>query len=274
MKNKYKIFGILLLAAFSFFYTDKVSYIIKQNDPIMKKIKSVKEDMVVNKTDPVIINDEYLTGINGCVVDEEESYNNMKNTGSFDEDLIVMKEDKVNTPDNSYIKGGNKKNRNISIILLNTNTNLNKYLKKNNIKINYFLDGNYIISNIDKIIKLSKYSKIYSYGRDNIYDDKYISYDNSIIKNNLNNNSDYCLVSKKDDKTKDLCLSHNMKIIKEEIIKEDILLYTKENISNGKIFVFDNYDYKNMELVIKYIMSKGYNIVYLDTLLNENSICN
>ena len=74
MKNKVKIFGILLLAGFSFFYTKEVSKIIRNNDPIMKEIINVEEDMQVSKVDPIIINDEYITGINGCKVDEVNSY--------------------------------------------------------------------------------------------------------------------------------------------------------------------------------------------------------
>ena len=124
MNNKIKVIGILILAGFSFFYTNKVTSIIKDNDPIMKKISESKKEMLVSKVEPIIINDKYYTGINGCLVDEEESYNKMKNVGEFKEELIVMKEDKIKEQDNKYIIGGNKKNRNVSIILLNLNKNI------------------------------------------------------------------------------------------------------------------------------------------------------
>ena len=91
--NKIKIIGILLLTVFSFYYTDKVSNIIKNNDPIMNRIDNIKDTLTVSKVDPIIYDDEYITGINGCVVNKEESYKKMKSNGEYNEDLIVMKED-------------------------------------------------------------------------------------------------------------------------------------------------------------------------------------
>ncbi len=273
MENKIKVLGILLLAGFSFFYTNKVTDIIKDNDPIMSKIKETKKDIVVSKIDPVIINDEYITGINGCIVDENESYNKMKNEGEYKEELLVMKEDEVKQFNDKYIIGGNKKKRNVSIILLDIDNKLDNYIKKNNISINYFLDGKYIVDNIDKIIGISKHSNIYNYGRNEKYTSKYIVYDNSIISTNLSNNSDYCLFKNKDKEGLKICSSYDMKSIKEEVINDDFLTYTKENLKNGKIYIYDNYNYEEIELSIKYILSKGYNIVLLDELLSESNNC-
>lgn len=274
MGNKIKVLGIILLAGFSFFYTEKVTSIIKENDPIMKQIKDVEEDMVVSKTERIITNDEYITGINGCVVDEKESYNNMKNKGEFKHELVVMKEDNLKEKEKLYIIGGNKKKRNVSIILLNIDKNIDEYIKKNKIKVNYFLDGNYIKDNIDMIIKISKYSNIYNFGRDRKYNDKYITYDNAVILNNFTNRSNYCLTSTKNDATLDLCSTYNMDTIKKEYISNDIVTYTKENLENGQILVFDNYDYKELKIVFNYILSKGYNIVMLNELLSEKVNCN
>jgi hypothetical protein len=274
MNNKIKVLSILLLAGFSFFYTDKVTSIIKENDPIMKQIKDIEKDMIVSKTDRIITNDEYITGINGCVVDEKESYNNMKNSGEFKQDLVVMKEDNLKEKEKLYIIGGNKKKRNVSVVLLNIDKKVDKYIKTNKIKVNYFLDGKYIKDNIDEIIKISKYSNIYNFGRDREYSDKYIVYDNTVILNNFTNRSDYCLTSNKSDATLDLCSTYNMDTIKKDFISDNIVTYTKENLENGQIFVFDKYDYKELEIVFKYILSKGYNIVMLNELLSERVNCN
>ena len=274
MNNKIKIIGIIFLAGFSFFYTEKVTSIIKDNDPIMKQIKDIKKDMVVNKIDRIIINDEYITSINGCIVDEEESYNGMKNSGEFKQELIVMKEDNQKDKEKLFIVGGNKKKRNVSIILLNIDEDLDKYIKKNKIKINYFLDGKYIKDNINKIINISKYSNIYNFGRNREYSDKYLLYDNTVILNNLNNESNYCLTSTKNNNTLDTCFTYNMDTIKKEYISDNIITYTKENLENGQIFVFDKYNYSDLKIAINYILSKGYNIVMLNELLNENVNCN
>lgn len=274
MKDKIKVLGILVLTGFSFFYTKEVSDIIRKNDPIMNRINEVKDDMAVSKVDPIVMNDEYITGISGCMIDEKNSYNKMKEVGSFNEELLVMKEDKIEEIDNVYIIGGNKEKRNISIILLNINDNLDSYLKQNNVKINYFLDGKYITDNIDKLIKISKYSNIYNYGRDKKYSSKYLVYDNTVISSNLNNESTYCLFNEKSDEELKLCNTYKMKGIKGEIIKEDILSTIKEKISNGKIFIIDSNNTSELKITINYILSKGYNLVTLNELLDETNNCN
>lgn len=273
MKDKIKIMGILVLTGFSFFYTKEVSDIIRKNDPIMNQINDVKNDMVVSKIDGILMNDEYITGINGCIVDEKNSYNNMKNVGSFKEELLVMKEDKIDEVDNVYIIGGNKEKRNISIILLDINDNLDTFLKEKNIKVNYFLDGKYITQNVDKLIKISKYSNIYNYGMDKKYLSKYIVYDNTVISSNFNNESNYCLFDEKNEEELKLCNTYKMKGIKSEIITEDILSSVKEKITNGKIFVLDNDNTEELKITINYILSKGYKIVSLDELLDESNTC-
>ena len=99
-------------------------------------------------------------------------------------------------------------------------------------------------------------------------------YDNTVILNNFTNRSDYCLTSNKSDATLDLCSTYNMDTIKKDFISDNIVTYTKENLENGQIFVFDKYDYKELEIVFKYILSKGYNIVMLNELLSERVNCN
>lgn len=271
MKDKYKIFGILLLTAFSFFYTYKVSSFIRENDPIMTRINNIEDTLIVSKIDPIINDDEYITGINGCIVNKEESYNKMKETKEFNEDLIVMKEDKVLEDLRKYVVGGNKQNRKVSIILVNYNDNINNFIKNNNIEINYFIDGKTIKEDISNIIDLK--GKIYNYGRNNSYTNKNILYDNTIIKTNLNNNSDYCLVTKKDKDTLELCSKYNMKTIKSDEIKEDILQTVKLNLENGKIFLINSTSLEDIKYSINYILSKGYKIVYLDELLDESNPC-
>ena len=99
-------------------------------------------------------------------------------------------------------------------------------------------------------------------------------YDNKVIKTNFNNTSDYCLVTKKEPDILKTCTSNNMKVIKTEPIKNDILTYIKNNLFNGKIYLIDSDNYDEIKLSIKYILSKGYNIVHLDELLSTKKECN
>ena len=272
MKNKYKIIGIMLLSGFSFFYTYKVSSIIKDNDPIMTRINNIEDTLIVSKVDPIINNDEYITGINGCVINKEESYSKMKVNNEFNEDLIVMKEDKVMEDLNKYIIGGNKLNRKVSIILTNyDNEEINNFIINNDIKINYFIDGNNIKKDISTLINLK--GNKYNYGRNKEYINKYIVYDNSLIKTNFSNKPSYCLVTSKQKDTLSLCSKYNMKTIKTEEIKEDILSTVKTTLENGKIFLINSSSLEDIKYSINYILSKGYKIVYLDELLDESNDC-
>ncbi len=265
MIKKIRIISILILTSFSFYYTDKVLKIIKDNDPLMIKIKEKNKSLSVMKTDRIINDDEYITGINGCQINEEESYDRMKVVGKYKDELLVMKEDEEKNINDKYIIGGNNKNRNISIILFD-----NIFIK--NEKINYFFDGKFINDNISRL-KIIDNINIYNYGRNKIYDKKYINFDNSIINNNFNNNSDYCLLDEKNKEVLQLCSDYNMKTILIKIINDKYLEEVKTNIKNGNIFAFTNIDKNNLIFIINYIKSKGYNIVYLNELLSEKNSC-
>ena len=269
--NKIKVLGILILTGFTFFYTNKVTNIIRNNDPIMNRIDNIKDTLTVSKVDPIIYDDEYITGINGCIVNREESYKNMKSNGEYKEELIVMKEDKLEEDYNKYIIGGPKQNRKVSIILTNYDSRINDYIKENNININYFVEGSNIKKDIGKLLELE--GKIYNYGRDKKYTDKYTLYDNSLIKSNFDNESNYCLVTEKDIDTLKICSKYKMKTIKTNEINEDILGYIKENLGNGKIYLLNTDNYEDIKYTINYILSKGYKIVYLDELLDESNNC-
>lgn len=277
MKKYIQIFGILLLTGFSFFYTEKVTKIVRNKDPIMIRIKSIKKDKYIETIKPIINNDEYIMGINGCEIDIEKSYNKMKKTGEFKNELLVMKEiDNDKKIKNKYVISGNKLQKNISLIFLIRNKEDEKlinYLSYKKIKTNFFIDQNYLEKNSVIVKFLSKDNNIYYLGNNGIYDDKYMAYARNLIEINSNNEFDYCLVDKKDDITLKLCTQYNMKTIKTNFIKDNILQNIKQNLENGSIIVIDSSYNENIKTSINYILSKGYNIVTLDKLLNNNSKC-
>ncbi|MBQ3474806.1 MAG: hypothetical protein IJH20_01345 [Bacilli bacterium] len=274
MNKKIKVILALLFAGFSFYYTYKVSDIIKNNDPIMSEIRNKEKDIVVSKIESTVFDDEYLTGLNGCIIDEKNSYDKMKKNGHYNEELLVMKEDEINKNSDKYIIGGNKEKRNVSIILLENNESIEMFIKKNNIKIDYFLDGEYLSINAPKLIDINKYVNIYNYGRNGTYNKKYMVYDNAIINNNFSNESKYCLVTKKEKSILDLCTAYGMNTIKAALIKDDVLSTVKQELTNGKIFLIDNKNSDELKYSIKYILSKGYNIVHLEELLSTKKECN
>lgn len=86
--------------------------IARNSDPIMRAIKKEESNKKVSNVNPVINNDEYIMGINGCEIDVDKSYSKMRGVGEFKEELIVMKEtsnDKDLT--DKYVIGGNNKEK-------------------------------------------------------------------------------------------------------------------------------------------------------------------
>ena len=92
-------------------------------------------------------------------------------------------------------------------------------------------------------------------------------------KSNFNNESNYCLVTEKDNSSLEICSKYKMKTIKTNEINENVLNYIKENLSNGKIYLINGSNYEDIKYSINYILSKGYKIVYLDELLDETNNC-
>lgn len=278
IKKITSVLFLVIAAGFSFFYTEKAIKIARNNDPIMLKINSAKDDFTVNLVEPIIYKDEYVSGINGCEIDKDESYSKMKQNGQFDENLLVMKEIKnKNTPKNKYIINGNKKERKVSInflVLKKIDENMLSFIKDKKIKINFFVDGNFLEENLDYIKSISSYGNIYNYGRNGDYIDKYIIYDNNLIETISNNNSNYCITDKKDDEILNSCNNYDMNIIKTKYYTSDNVLEMKENLSNGNIItISDIDDVSKIKMSINYILSKGYDIVNLDKLLNERNSC-
>ena len=277
-KKIFQVTSILLLAGFSFFYTEKVTKIVRDNDPIMVKINDIKDEIEVSNLDPIIIDDEFIAGISGCSVDVDKSYSKMKSVGEFKEELLVMNEIKSDkTSKNKYIIGGNKKIKNVSILfILNNSINkeLEKFLSTKKIDANFFLTRNYLSKNLNEVRSLSKLHHIYYYGEDGNYKDEYMIYDNNLINVNTNNESNYCLTNEKNSEILKICSDYDMKTIKSNYISDNVIQNVKKNLSNGNIIVFDTVNSNDIKASINYILSKGYNIVSLDDLLNEKENCN
>lgn len=276
MKKKIiSFFSVLLIAGFSFFYTEKATKIIRKKDPIMIKLNEVKDNNYIATIKPIIINDEYYTGINGCKIDINKSYEKMKTMKEYKKELIVMKQiDNKEDLKNKYILGANKIQKNVSIIFVvkdDINDNLINYLKTKKIKGNFFVDLNYLENNTTLIKLISENNNIYYSGN---YDDEYMLYASNLIDINTNNKSEFCLLENKDDNILKLCSSYNMKTIKSDIIEKNLINTIKEKLSNGSIITIRSNDIENIKISINYILSKGYNIVSLDKLLNEDNNCN
>lgn len=277
LKKIFKISAVLLLVGFSFFYTEKVTLIARNSDPIMRAIKKEESNKKVSNVNPVINNDEYIMGINGCEIDVDKSYSKMRNVGKFKEELIVMKEtsnDKDLT--DKYVIGGNNKEKKVSLIFIvnkDIDSNLTNYINDKNIKVNYFIDGKYLEENMITVKFLSENSNIYYLGENEEYSDENMLYHNNLISMNGSNEPKYCFTSDKDNNTLKLCNDYDMVTIKSDIIKDNIYKRIKDKLNNGVIFAIDSDNTDEIKVSINYILSKGYNIISLEDLLSEKNEC-
>lgn len=277
LKKIFKISAVLLLVGFSFFYTEKVTLIARNSDPIMRAIKKEESNKKVSNVNPVINNDEYIMGINGCEIDVDKSYSKMRSVGVFKEELIVMKEtsnDKDLT--DKYVIGGNNKEKKVSLIFIvnkDIDSNLTNYINDKNLKVNYFIDGKYLEENMITVKFLSENSNIYYLGENEEYSDENMLYHNNLISMNGSNEPKYCFTSDKDNNTLKLCNDYDMVTIKSDIIKDNIYKRIKDKLNNGVIFAIDSDNIDEIKVSINYILSKGYNIISLEDLLSEKNEC-
>ena len=277
LKKIFKISAVLLLVGFSFFYTEKVTLIARNSDPIMRAIKKEESNKKVSNVNPVINKDEYIMGINGCEIDVDKSYSKMRSVGEFKEELIVMKEtsnDKDLT--DKYVIGGNNKEKNVSLIFIvnkDIDSKLTDYINDKNIKVNYFIDGKYLEENMITVKFLSENSNIYYLGENEEYSDENMLYHNNLISMNGSNEPKYCFTSDKDNNTLKLCNDYDMVTIKSDILKDNIYKRIKDKLNNGVIFAIDSDNIDEIKVSINYILSKGYNIISLEDLLSEKNEC-
>ena len=277
LKKILKVSAVLLLVGFSFFYTEKVTMIARNSDPIMRAIKKEESNKKVSNVNPVINKDEYIMGINGCEIDVDKSYSKMRSVGEFKEELIVMKEtsnDKDLT--DKYVIGGNNKEKKVSLIFIvnkDIDSNLTDYINDKNIKVNYFIDGKYLEENMITVKFLSENSNIYYLGENEEYSDENMLYHNNLISMNGSNEPKYCFTSDKDNNTLKLCNDYDMVTIKSDNLKDNIYKRIKDKLNNGVIFAIDSDNIDEIKVSINYILSKGYNIISLEDLLSEKNEC-
>ena len=263
MKRIIQIFLSITLVCFSFFYTDKVMYIINNKDPLMIKLNSIKEEYTILPVNATISNDTIIPGEKGKEIDINKSYEEMKLGGIFREESLIYKDIMPsssirNNKDKYIIKGSNKNN--IAIIVIYNEKDYSKLKYIDNITL-YLNHKDININNIKKL----KEKEIYTYGNNGVYNDTILENDNTLINRISNNTSSYCLLKEKNINYLNICNNNNMMVIIPTLVGD--YLNIKNNLTNGSIILLE--DITNIDIIIKYITSKGYNIVPLSKLLEE-----
>lgn len=118
---KHKIIITIILFIFSFIYIKKASFLIRENDNLMKTIKNKQDIYNTLPVNAIITNQTMIPGISGKKINLLKSYQNMKGINEFKESLLVYDKippsKSINNIYNKVIISGRFDQKKISVIL-------------------------------------------------------------------------------------------------------------------------------------------------------------
>ena len=279
MKKLFYRFIVILFLVFSFYYTNKIVEFLKEKDPIMKDIKKTNDKYKIDSIDALIVDNSIIPGKVGKEIDYKKSYSKMKQYGTYNETLTVLKDVKpVISIDNNYDKyiiSGNKEKRSIALVFkIYKDTDINSLLRvlnKYNVSGNFFIDGTFLENNIILIKNMKNHElEILSYNGE--LDESLFETSISYLENVTGKGVMYCFGENKE--VLKLCSKLKLHTVKPSIvIHNNLYREVKNNIDNSMIINIEvnNYNIKELSSTIDYINGKGYKIVLLRDLLSENN---
>lgn len=276
LKRIFEIIGFISLVCFSFFYTNEISNVIKENDDLLIQIKDNENLYNVKAIDAVILDDTIIPGVSGRRVSADKSYNNMKKYNTFNENLLVYDKVKPNVSVNKvydkYIISGNKSITNITLtFVLYSDSNIDNIiniLNKNEIKATFFVDMDYFDSNNEIISYLIKNNHTIGFLNSSKGNINYMS---AVVSKINNQKYLFCFNNLKNSEFLKICSLNNNYSISSNVIDKDYYINVKKNLTNGSILTFkvssklDN----ELGLIINYIKQKGFKIINMPELINE-----
>ncbi len=279
MKKIFTVIGVLSLVCFSFYYTNLATEIIKNNDPIMKKIVKVSESYKKESINAVFSDNTIIPGISGVKVDINNSYESMKKYGKFNEDLIVFEEImptvSVQNTFDKYIRRGNVTKTNVSIIIIVDDPsyveNILDILNSKEVKVTFFVGKNIINESMDLIDIIIKSGHRVEYKSDEYNVDEVLKY-NNLLKVKTNNNLKFCYTDEENITILSNCNYKKMHTIFPNIITTNFPYSdVKRNLDSGSILSFksNQHTLRELKYIINYINQKGFTIVNLDQVISE-----
>ena len=277
MKRTFNRVLIILLSIFSFYYTNQVVSFLQENDPIMKEIKSTEKKYIIEPENAITTDNTIISGKKGKVIDYDKSYQKMKKYGTYNESLTVLKDTipviSINNNYDKYLIGGNKYHKKVSLVFIVKEKDpqtIISILNQNKIKATFFIDGTFIENNINLLKNEEQDFELLSYQND--YNESFFKTSLSYLESITNNKAKFCYTEIDNNKLLSLCEKLKLHTIKPSlIIKKDSYKEVKENIDNGIIISLDinSLIEKELKETITYIKQKGYQIVPLESLIEE-----
>lgn len=279
MKNIIKMIGLFTLIGFSFFYTDKVIEVIREEDKIMVELKSVKDTYYIEAIDANVVSNTIIPGINGRNINLDASYRKMKENGVFNKNLIVyddiVPKNSLKYHKDKYIILGNQNKQMVSFVfILNSDKyleDIEKILDDKGIIVNYFVSYSYLVEHSTEIKEIKSH-EVYSYGDNGGYTPDNLLFSNNLISRIRKNEAIYCISSNMEDEVLELCSKNDLYTIVPSIVcGTNPYTSVKNNLTSGSIILLSMNQETIYELptIIDYVKGKGYKISGLSTLLSE-----
>ena len=258
MKKIFKYLGLLTILLVSFYYTEKMSKIVTNNDSLVKEINYNKGTFNILPVSAIIEDDYIIPGLNGYAVNVLKSYDNMKFLDSFNSyyleyDIIKPKISIENNKD-KIIKYGNSLKNSVAIII-----------KDNNEIINYALD---------KKIKLTRIVTKETFDSSSYFEQingDYEEYNKVEKMLNNNQNKNICYV---DILIIDICKNNNKYLIEASLVLNKYNLSDIKNKIRSGYIIYVNDDVKlvDFKIMVRQVYYQDLNIVYLSDLIKEERI--
>lgn len=282
MRNIIKLLGLGTLVVFSFFYTDKVIEVIREEDNIMVELKELESLYEVDAVDASVVFNTIVPGINGRKINLDKSYKEMKSIGVVNKNMLVydVVKPSVSISDNrdKFIIMGNPLRNMVSLVFILDD---DKYLERleevvdsKGIVINYFVDYDFLINN-STVIKGMSDREFYSYGGGGEYTPDNLLFSNNLITRISSNEAFLCLDTTMDSGVIKLCSDNELYTVTPSlVIDKDIYKNIKDNLVSGSIILIDmsKDNISNLGIVIDYIRGKGLEIKGLSELISEELI--
>ena len=279
IKKLIKVFFILLLSLFSFYYTNKSIELVREQDPIMKTIRTTSNKYNVSPVNAEIKHNKIIPGISGKEINYVETYTKMKQYGTYNEILTTLQETKptvsINNYYDKYVISGNPIKRSVALVFKLENDAFKEILNilnNNNVSGTFFIDGLYLENNSKTINSLTNHElELLNYN--NSYDEIYFASSKDYLESLTNRNLKYCYTDKEDIELINLCQKQKLHTIIPTIqIKTSLYQEVKDQLTNSAIISIPltGNTKKELDITIKYIKSRGYTLEKLEDLLNEN----
>ena len=279
MKKFFQTIGMIALISFSFFFTEKTVSVVKEQDSLLINIRKVKDEYKIEAKDAIVKGNTIIPGLNGKVVDENASYNAMKKIGTFTPSMLVYDVVKPNIKAtgnyDKYFIGGNKAKKMVALIFLledgDNPTKILETLNAKNVTANFFIDGNWLEKNSDKIKAIGEKHGFGNLSYNGDYSNSSFVWINTVLKKYSDGNI-YCYGASEDSNTLKLCALKKNYTVMPSITAKEPYKDIKEKLTSGSIIALNiNEKVENqLPAILNLINSKGYTAVNLTTLLSED----